>query len=289
MRSTRGIQMAILGLLASLLLSVNAQAKIEETKLPSGFIASADYRPADTNKPAVLLLHGFLSTRNFLTVSNLVNALSEDGYTVLAPNLSLGVNQRKVSLACEAIHTHTMEADIEEIDYWVQWLINHGHHNIVLLGHSFGSLHGLLYSLKYPRAAIKKLIATSLVDVNKAIGEQVASSQIAKANAMLEKKQNGLSEYHVSYCKKYVAPAAAFLSYATWSKQKILHSIAKTKVPVEVILGSADNRMDTTWPSLLEKNGVKMTVVEGANHFFHNEHEFDLLDSVLAALQSIAQ
>jgi hypothetical protein len=45
--------------------------------------------------------------------------------------------------------------------------------------------------------------------------------------------------------------------------------------------------MGDAWPELLNKNGVHVQLIEGANHFFHNEQEFDLLDSVLAALQTI--
>jgi len=264
-----------------------ARADIEEITLPNGLVASAEYRKGSNDKPAVLVLHGFLSTRNFLTVSNLTNTLADDGYTVLAPNLTLGVNHRQVSLACEAIHTHSLYDDLAEIDYWVKWLVNHGHKSIVLLGHSYGSLHGLLYTLEYKNRAVKKLIATSLVDVEHAVGEPLSQKQIKMAQNLVDKNDNSLKEFQLSYCKKYVTPPKAFLSYAIWSKERILDAIAKTKVPLAVILGSADTRMGNGWPEMLKKSGVKLQVIKGANHFFHNEQEFDLLDSVLADLQSV--
>jgi pimeloyl-ACP methyl ester carboxylesterase len=274
-------------LLLAGLLPGNVHAETEEAKLPNGYIATADYRSGNAAKPAVLLLHGFMSTRNFLTVLNLTNALADEGYTVLAPNLSLGVDHRKASLACEAIHTHTIYDDIEEIDYWVKWLTRHGHQKIVLLGHSYGSLHGLVYTVEYKNPAVKKLIATSLVDVEHAIGEKFSRSQIKAAKDMVAKNDSGLRDYQLSYCKKYVSSPKAFLSYATWSKQRILNAISQSKIPVEVILGGNDSRMADNWPQLLKKNGVTLQVVEEANHFFHNEQEFDLLDSVLGALQSV--
>ena len=265
----------------------NASASIEEAKLPSGYMATADYRVGDPNLPTTVVLHGFLSTRSFLTVSNLIEALASEGYSVLAPNLSLGVNNRQATLACEAIHTHSIDDDIAEINYWIEWLVKRGHNNIVLVGHSYGSLHGLLYALEYKHAAVKKLIAASLVDVDHIIGDEVSKSQIKMAEELLAKNDQGLREYQVSYCKKYVAPPKAFLSYATWSQQRILKAISETKIPVEVILGSDDKRMGEGWPELLRKNGVKLQVIQGANHFFHNEQEFDLLDSVLSALRAI--
>lgn len=264
-----------------------ADAADEITTLPSGYVASAKYQPGATGKPAIVVLHGFLSTRDFLTVSSLSNALADVGYTVLAPNLTLGVNLRAVSLACEAIHMHTLAEDLAEINYWVEWLINRGHKSIVLLGHSFGSLHGLSYTLEYPHPALKKLIATSLLDMESEIGVTTARAQIKKAETMVTKQDHALAAYQLSYCKKYVAPPKAFLSYAGWSKQRILRALAQTRVPVEIILGGNDSRMGNGWPAMLRKRGVALHVIAGANHFFSNEQEFDLLDSVLKSVRSV--
>ena len=266
---------------------VTGSAADEMTTLPSGYVATAKYQTGAAGKPAVLVLHGFLSTRDFLTVSSLTNALADAGFTVLAPNLTLGVNLRAVSLACEAIHMHSLTDDLAEINYWVEWLINRGHKSIVLLGHSFGSLHGLSYTLEYPHPAVKKLIATSLLDMESEIGAAAARAQIKKAEAMVAKNDHALAEYKLSYCKKYVAPPKAFLSYAGWSKQRILRALAQTRVPVEIILGGNDSRMGDGWPALLKKSGVALHVIPGANHFFSNEQEFDLLDSVLKSLRMV--
>lgn len=264
----------------------DAMASEETITLPNGQVASAEYRPGQTSNPAVLVLHGFLSTRNFLTVSNLTNALADGGYSVLAPNLSLGVNMRDVSLACEAIHTHALADDLAEINQWIEWLVRRGHKKVVFVGHSFGSLHGLLYTAEYKNPAVKKLIATSLVDMESEIGDAVSQAQITKAQELVARNDNALATYQVSYCKKYVAPPKAFLSYASWSRQRILAAIAKAQVPIEVILGGSDTRMGNGWPEMLRRNGVKLQVIAGANHFFSNEQEFDLLDGVLASLRS---
>lgn len=262
-------------------------AAVETVTLPSGYAASAEYRPGQPDKPAVLVLHGFLSTRNFLTVLNLTNALADSGYTVLTPNLTLGVNMRDVTLACEAIHTHTLSDDLAEINYWVEWLVSHGNKNVVLLGHSVGSLHGLVYTLEFKNPAVKKLIAASLVDMESVIGVAVSQAQIKKAQALLDRNDNTLATYQLSYCKKYVAPPKAFLSYASWSRQRIVQAISKTAVPVEVILGGNDSRLGAGWADQLRGTGVSLHIIAGADHFFSNEYEFDLLDSVVASLRSV--
>lgn len=258
---------------------------IQEMTLPSGLVVTADYRQGAEDKPTIVVLHGFLSTRNFLTVSSLIDSLAEDGYSVLAPNLSLGVNKRNKTLPCEAIHTHSIDQDIEELDTWVKWLSKFKQKGIVLVGHSYGSLHVLLYTLRHPSSEIKKVIAASLVDVEHVIGREKNRSQINLAKSLIETHDNKLHSFQVSYCKKYVAPASAFLSYATWSQENILHAIGKLKTPLEIILGEKDRRMDKQWPSKLRKIGVNLQLIKGANHFFHNEQEFDLLDGVRNSLK----
>lgn len=265
----------------------SASAAIQEISLPNGLVASADFRQGNPKLPALVVLHGFLSTRNFLTVSSLIESLAEDDYTILAPNLSLGVNKRMKTLACEAIHTHNMESDIEEIDQWVQFLHRFGYKKIVIIGHSYGSLHGLLYVDKYPNRGIKKLIAASLVDVEHVVGKEKSAAQIALAKSQVAQHDTSLHEYQVSYCKKYIAPASAFLSYASWSQTRILSAIKQSKTPLEIILGAHDTRMGENWPNILRKNGLKLQVIQNANHFFNNTQEIDLLDSVLKALKGI--
>ena len=74
--------------------------------LDNGTTTLADYRKGDENKPAFLLLHGFLQTHNFSTIQSMADELADTGYTVLAPTLSHGVDNRNQSIACDALHTH---------------------------------------------------------------------------------------------------------------------------------------------------------------------------------------
>jgi len=77
--------------------------------------AQADYLAGDANKPAVLILHGFLTTNKFHTVVAMAKGLNDEGYSVLSPTLSLGINNRKSSIKCNSIHTHTLEQDLIEV------------------------------------------------------------------------------------------------------------------------------------------------------------------------------
>lgn len=253
--------------------------------VPGGIVATAEFHPGEKSRPAVLLIHGFLQTRHYLTVSSLMNGLHDSGYSVLAPTLSLGINSRKRSLACEAIHTHTMQQDIAEISFWIQWLKDRGYTRIYLVGHSFGSLQGLVYlnSQHYDKV-VKKLITTSLIDLEHSMGqgEKIKQEQsLALAKEKYRNNDNSLTDFSLSYCKKYTSPVNAYLSYAEWDKNRIVENLKKATVPASAILGSEDKRISQSWPSLLAAEGVDVRIIKGANHFFDAEHEFELLEAVI--------
>ncbi len=272
---------------ALLLATPVSQAANTESILPSGLVATAAYRQGAEGRPAALVIHGFLQTRHYLTVSSLFTALSDAGYTVLAPTLSLGIDQRRESLPCEAIHTHTMQDDVEEIRHWVDWLRSRGHQRIVLVGHSYGSLQAIVYAVQEPGVPSEKVIATSLIDVEHVVGHKGSAAQIERARSMVRRGQTDLARFRLSYCDKYVSPPKAFLSYVEWSRDRILKALETTRASVEVILGGNDERMAADWPEQVRKAGAQVFVIENANHFFDAEHEFELHDMILQSMERI--
>jgi pimeloyl-ACP methyl ester carboxylesterase len=205
---------------------------------------------------------------------------------VLAPNLTLGISNRKKSLPCEAIHNHDMAQDIEEIDYWVNWLEKKAHTNIVLVGHSFGSLQIVVYTNKKQPKSVKKLITTSLIDVEKNNDQTYIKTFITQAQQQVKNNDSQLHEYPISYCKKYITPAKNYISYARWNKDEIITELNNLTIPVTIILGSEDKRLDKDWVTRLKKSNLNLIMIQGANHFFDTSHEFDMNDNVLNALSN---
>jgi len=272
---------------ALFLITAAAQADTAQTveqPMPNGTVASAWFQPGQRG-PAVLLLHGFLQTRNYLTISALRGSLSEHGFTVLAPTLSLGVDRRKASLACEAIHAHTLDDDLAEIAAWVAWLEARGYRDIALLGHSHGSLQLLAYAAVNPSPVIKQLIAISLVGAEERQPPTALRAQQQRARERLAGGDAALDDYRLSYCNRYVAAPASFISYADWMSERVLDGLSGLDISVRMILGASDARMPPDWPQRLQDHGVSVAVVVGAGHFFDAQHEFDLLDEVFAALE----
>lgn len=282
-RMTILLWLALSGLLAPLSVAAS-HSGVVEAKLPSGVIVGAGFHAGKPGMPAVLVLHGFLQTQAFPTVASLAEALSTAGYTVLTPTLSLGVSGRKASLACEALHLHTLEEDVAEVAFWTRWLEKKGHRHLILVGHSFGNLQLLRYLQKRPTNSVKQVVMISLTDVEvKQSAEQRAKMALDLRNR-IARQDNGLTLSEFGHCKKYPSPPAALLSYLIISRQIILDSLATVPVPVSVIMGGADDRMGQDWTGRLISRGMTVQVVPGASHFFDNQYEFDLQEAVLKAL-----
>ena len=255
---------------------------IAKLEMRPGIPASAEYLTGQPDKPAVLLLHGFLQTRTFPTVATLARGLNDAGYSVLSPTLSLGIPNREKSLACEAVHTHGLDDDVAEIARWVTWLKSRGHRSIVLLGHSFGSMQLLAYLAARPDPAVKAYIGTSLVEAQ--VGDTARGPLIARLERQVQRRDRTLVNQPLSFCRNYLSAPEALLSYVRWDAARTLTALKQAPVGTRLIMGSADAMLGRNWIRSLEDLQTPMVVVQGANHFMDGEHEFDLLEHSLEFL-----
>ena len=262
------------------------QAEIIENRLATGVVLNADFQAGKPQLPAVILLHGFLQTREFPTVSRLTDGLAAAGYTTLAPTLSLGISRRDKSLPCEAAHRHTLEQDVAEIAAWVDWLANRHSGPIIFIGHSYGSLQGLVYASATPHPALYQLIAVSLIDTERHPANVSVAALLGKAKSRVAKRDKRLVDFSIGHCTKFTATPESYLSYANWDRKRVLDLSRKSRVPVRVVIGDEDNRMGKDWPEALGAAGVRVDRIKGANHFFDAEYEFDLFDLILDLLKN---
>ncbi len=283
---SRRLVFLLLGIMMLLPAARNHAAPVQAS-LPDGTLLNADYQRGDADRPAVLIVHGFLQTQNFPTVRRLADALHEDmGYTVLTPTLSLGISDRRQSLACEAIQQHSMESATAELGFWIHWLIERGHRHLVLVGHSMGSLM-VLAALPHAPTEVERAVLISLTYIGQHLdvferGQH--QNDVQKARKLLTESPDRLDAYHIAYCKAYTATPANVLSYYAWNQDHTLAAIRQAKVPVTILLGSRDKRIDPDWHQRIADSGGHLIVIEGANHFFDDEYEFDLLDAVDRAI-----
>lgn len=262
-----------------------ARASVVTQTVRPNIVASATYMVGDRDKPVVLLVHGFLQTRNFPTVASLADGLHDAGYSVLLPTLSLNIPARGQSLACEAIHRHSLDNDVDEIARWVLWLKSQGHRSIVLLGHSFGSLQLLAYLSDHPDPAVKAYIGTSLIEAQ--IGASDRRDLTAQLEDRINRKQRDLVYQSLSFCRKYTTTPEEMLSYVRWDQARTLAALKQAPVPTLLIMGDSDSVLGHNWLKALQHIKARMVIVKGANHFMDGEHEFDLLQQTLEFLSTL--
>ncbi|TCV90334.1 alpha/beta fold hydrolase [Sulfurirhabdus autotrophica] len=270
----------------SLLPSIS-KAQIVDLNITSKITATADYREGKTGFPAVILIHGFLQTRESPTIRRLADELASNGYTTLSPTLTLGITKRAQSLGCEAIHKHIMEDDKKEISLWVEWLNSKKQKNIVLIGHSRANNVILSYLNETPDQSVKKGILISLPDDDFTSTAQDRQKMVAFAKQNLKNSPNTLAPYKIAFCDKYMATPESYLSFFGYSRNVVLNSIKTSKKPIEVILGNKDERMMKDWPDQVKESGASISVINDANHFFSDQAEFELNDVVMKSLRSL--
>ena len=273
--------------LASLLLFIEpAHSELITLQMDNDLEATAELQLGQPNSKPILLLHGFLQTRDFFTVRRLGEALHDMGYTVLLPNLTLGINHRRQSLACEAIHTHSMEQDEREIARWVTWLHQYTDHPVTLIGHSIGSLSSLAYWVDNPAAPIDQVLLISLIPF--AQGPIAKESEVDYRRAMdhMASPNDEMISFRLAFCDDYITTAGNYLSYLNWNRDKTLAALNKTPSKPIIVLGSKDQRLGNDWTPQLKQAGANIVEIEGANHFFDHEFEFDLMDTIAELLQN---
>jgi esterase/lipase len=270
------------------LLSHTSLADTIEVKLPSGIIASADFHQGLTSQPAILLLHGFLQTRSSPPMSTLANNLASKGYTTLSPTISLGINKRKQSMACEMVHTHTMNEEIAELIFWTKWLSIKGYKNIVLIGFSStGNINILMQNMQATHTAVNKII---LISINPMAVDQSEFKISQSPNSVRSKNNKKPYFYSLGYChKNFFASNTSYLSYAKYADANLLSFISQNTLPTEYIFGSSDTVLPPNWPEKIRSlnTHAQITMIDKATHFFDGEFEFDLAEAVETSLANI--
>lgn len=256
-----------------------------QLKTTTGNITSARFLTGDADNNPVLILHGFLQTNEFSTVQRLSTALHDSDYTVLSPTLSLGINNRKQSLSCEAIHTHTLDSDVSELKMWIDWLHAKTKMPVTLIAHSAGGTVMLKYMEEYGTGKLGKTILISLSYYASGPEANETTEHEAKAIAALKSDNPQIEAYALNYCKSYPSYPQAFLSYYNWNRSKTEASVKKFNKHISIIVGTDDKRIDDDWKFQLQKIPANMILIDGANHFFDQAHEFDLTDSIETLLQ----
>jgi pimeloyl-ACP methyl ester carboxylesterase len=200
---------------------------------------------------------------------------------------ALGISNRRQSLACEAVHNHSIQQDTGEIARWVDWLHQKTGKPVILIGHSAGSLNLIAYLDAFRTSPVLKSVLISLVAFGQGPIAKEDLSEKRRAEADFALNENKIRRYRLAYCDNYSTTPGNYLTYLAWDQERTLRAITDMKQKPTIILGGEDKRLGKTWKPQLKSLNTPIIVIDGANHFFDHTYEFDLLDSIENALLGV--
>ena len=293
----------LISALLGLGLLVNSAAQAEEITIkPDALTLSAKLSVANgdiTSGPMVLLLHGTLAHNDMEIIATLQELMADEEINSLAPNLSLGVDNRHGVYNCDTDHVHKHEDAVTELGYWVDWLKAQGVEQILIAGHSRGGGQVAAYSRNADEAIKGQfLIApTDSMPADQAAGyekrymvplaDKVAEAKALPADGWMSDKTSFI------YCLRGgKVSAASFLSYyAPQETHNTVELLQGQQLPTTIVAGSAD-KVVANLPAQVEAaelSQVRFEMIEDADHYFRDLYADEVLEYMLEQLDEVIQ
>lgn len=285
--------------------------ELVKTTTEDGLFLHGLFKKGDKNKEAVLHIHGYegdFFTNNFIPVET--NALKENGYSFLSiQTRGTGAEFEVANVEGEGkmygAHFELLKEAYMDIDAWIEFLVENGHHKIVLQGHSLGSVKAVRYLAEGNRTNyIKKLILLAPFDAH-SLAEIVTDGKYKEylkiAKDKIEHKQG-----EELIPESYVNMRMSYQTYASWLTMdhfgKMFHFadedndfmlLNKIDIPVKAIVGEKDELFHPINPGNPEEamgilklniHDFEYKIITDADHVF-SDKEHDLAHEVLIFLE----
>jgi pimeloyl-ACP methyl ester carboxylesterase len=259
--------------------------------LNANLALAADKKIADG---VILITHGGLAHRDMEIITYIQNLLvKEKGYSTLAINLSLGLDNRHGMYDCKITHRHRNDDAAEEIGVWVDWLKKQGVKRVALLGHSRGGAQTALYAAEQDNELVRAvvLMAPAIRENTNANGYQQHYGKplapvLEKAQKLVKGGKGGTVLEHIDMlnCSDTTVTADSFVSY--YGDELRLDTptlITKIHKPLLVVVAASDEvvvGLEKKVAPLVDGKRVQMKIVEGAGHFFRDLYADDAVDTI---------
>ena len=220
---------------------------------------------------AVVFLHGFPASNNYLVSTRIGDSLEKLNYLVLrfefsGTNTSDGEFENKL-----------MSKEVDDIKYAIDFLqSNYNYEKLILIGHSTGAIDAALYS--YQDERIDKLVLLGGVgNLKDAVSYDFSENQV---NEFISHGYITYSiENHWTYSKSL---SKAF--YDEFFTLDVLGSLNKFKNPVLIIHGENDEDVPVTKDPIELHEAAKdskLVIIKNADHkFLDTEHWKELITEV---------
>ena len=244
----------------------------------------------------ILITHGGLAHREMEPYPYLQDLFKKKGYSTLAINLSLGLNNRHAMYDCKVTHRHHYTDAADEIGAWVDWLKKQGTKRVTLLGHSRGAGETALYAVERDNSLVKSviLLAPDTRETNDAVAYQrrykkPLAPALEKAQKLIKEGKGNTVLNHTSflYCPDTSVAADTFVSYyGPDPRLDTAYLISKISKPTLLVLAGDDEILVNSkkFMRLADGKRVQIKVIDGADHFFRDlfaDEAVDVIDAFL--------
>ncbi len=243
--------------------------------------ANAEWAVPEGVKPefAILWLHGLFQTYSMREpISQQREFWVSEGFPVLSPTLTLGVNDRKSPYDCSYPLDHPYELNIEEIKAWIDWLKSQGVRKVILAGHSMGGQQ----VIHTARALGGDRVVVGVLAVAPAKGTPREHPLLDRAKDLVSAgKGKTLLKTSFFYCNSAEVSARTLYTYYGVDRN-IGRYFRSLNIPVLIIWGGEDDRVknlpEFLKPYIEGRKNIRIEVIDYADHFFRDLAAEDLRD-----------
>ncbi|MET0048483.1 MAG: alpha/beta fold hydrolase [Sedimenticola sp.] len=275
-------------------------AQVFRDRTLNGVLALAEGK--EIKDGVILITHSLIQHNGREPIPYVQELLQEKGYSSLAINYSLEIDDRHGPFDCMAPHRYTLNGSLEEIGAWVEWIKEQGVEKLVLLGHSYGGNEIARYAANNDEDTIKGVVLLGPGTADHRMwspgGYKIRYGK--ELNSILERaellvaagKGDTLMEnVDFLYCPRATVSAASFVSYYRVPPERLLPNLMKAaKKPTLFIAAGEDNRMpdlNRLVKPFVDGERTRLVIVEGAGHFFLDLHSDDAVEEAIGFFRDI--
>lgn len=281
----------------------SAGASAREVTLPhrgitlNGTLDLADGK--STGDGVILMVHGTMAHKDMEIMRQFRAMFRKSGYSTLALNLGLGVNNRRDFYDCAHPNVHRLGDALAEIGAWLDWLQANGAQRVVLFGFSRGGQQAAWFAAERDHAALASLVLLAPINPIEVAQASRFERQFSKSlQPLLEqahslvkagKGQSRLEKVPFLNCPATTVTAESFLSYYAPGPQTEMPALLKrVKKPALVVVAGNDqivHGLDQIIAPLVDGKRLRMTLIPGADHFFRDLYGEDAMEEIVKFLR----
>jgi len=246
----------------------------------------------------ILMVHGSLSHKSMGTMRHFRQLFGQNGYSTLAINLGLNVDNRQNDYDCAIPSTHKYDDALDEIGAWLDWLTQQGAKRVVPFGFSRGGHQAAWFAAERVHATVESVVLLAPLIPSQFVEPAAYQRRFGKplqpmldrAEALVKAGTGKTLIEKIGFlnCEETSVTAESFLSYYTVDpKRDLVPLLRRIKQPTFVVVAGGDTivrDLDNQLAPIADGKRLRMASIPGADHFFRDLYGEDAMDEIVKFL-----